>query len=84
MAILLSTLMGVGASETSDDAREFKNHQDWYGQFGGQSPTQSTRDPGLGTGAQNRYITGTASFTVPSGVSKIRVTCIGGGGGTGR
>tara|TARA_B100000427_G_scaffold98368_1_gene80893 strand:- start:3545 stop:5170 length:1626 start_codon:yes stop_codon:yes gene_type:complete len=98
MATLLSTLIGAGgASGSGTDNREYKNFQDWYGYYaGGQSngynfaTPQSTRDPGntsggTGTGAQNRRAVDNSTFTweVPTGVSKVRITCLGGGGGAG-
>ncbi len=97
MSTLLSALIGSSGASSGDDNREFKNHQDWYAYYaGGQSnsfnfPTpQSTRDAGnssggTGTGAQERRAVDNSTFqwTVPNGVSKIRVTCLGGGGGGG-
>ncbi len=101
MSVLLSTL--IGSSGSSDDPREFKNWQDWYGErYGGQNnsyPDQTTpsttRDPGnsdggTGTGAQQRRAPGQNSaagqafnWVVPTGVTKIRITAVGGGGGGG-
>ena len=97
MTVLLSTLIGAGAGDEAVDNREFKNYQDWYGYYaGGQgdghnfATPQSTRDAGnadggTGTGAQNRRAVDNATFTwtVPTGVSKVRITCLGGGGGGG-
>ena len=97
MTVLLSTLIGAGAGDEAVDNREFKNYQDWYGYYaGGQgdghnfATPQSTRDAGnadggTGTGAQNRRAVDNSTFTwtVPTGVSKVRITCLGGGGGGG-
>ena len=87
MSLLLSALIETGAAESvAGDEREFKRWQDWYGNsYGSSAPyeceiTQSSRSiNGVST---NRRVS-TSTFTVPSGVTKIRVTCIGAGGGGG-
>ena len=81
MPIQLSSLIPSGGSV--EDNREFKNWQDWVGNSndGHSNIGQATRVV-LGQ-TVNRRPGGSATFTVPSGVTKIRVTCIGGGGGGG-
>tara|TARA_X000001036_G_scaffold429672_1_gene461195 strand:+ start:2678 stop:4360 length:1683 start_codon:yes stop_codon:yes gene_type:complete len=89
MSLLLSALIETGASGGvgGDDDREFKRWQDWYGQsYGDSAPyeceiTQSTRSI---NGVSKERRAQTSSFTVPSGVTKVRITCIGAGGGGGR
>ena len=87
MSILLSALIdsGGGAGGVSD-GREFKRWQDFYGEHSGPNAyhceiTQSQRT--VNGVAVNRMVQ-TTTWTVPSGVSKIRVTAIGAGGGGGR
>jgi len=87
MSILLSALIdsGGGAGGVSD-GREFKRWQDFYGEHSGPNAyhceiTQSQRT--VNGVAVNRMVQNT-TWTVPSGISKIRVTAIGAGGGGGR
>ena len=81
MPIQLSSLIPSGGSV--EDNREFKNWQDWVGDCNDSHSNigQATRVV-LGQ-TVNRRPGGSATFTVPSGVSKVRVTCIGAGGGGG-
>ena len=92
MSILLSALIdtGGGAAGGVSDSREFKRWQDFYGESQSASGiptsyvseiTQSQRS--INGVATNRRVH-TTTWTVPSGVTKIRVTCIGSGGGGGR
>lgn len=86
MSILLSALLGT--SGEVEDLREFKNFQDWYsydvqGSNGGIQYTMpaSTRTVGDTTVQRRIPSNGTTTWTVPSGVSKVRITCVGAGGG---
>ena len=90
MSLLLSALIETGSSSgggVAGDDREFKKWQDWYGEsYGSSAPyeceiTQSSRS--INGVSKNRRAS-TDTFTVPSGVTKVRVTCIGAGGGGGR
>lgn len=88
MSLLLSALISTGSAGGSvDDGREFKHWQDWYGEsYGGPSSYEITIPQSQRTVngvAQNRRAQNT-TWTVPSGVTKIRVTCVGAGGGGGR
>ena len=91
MSILLSALISTGSGGTSaTDGREFKKWQDFYGTQDVTSPssytsevTQSQRS--INGVAKDRMIGSSGTtWTVPSGVTKIRVTSIGSGGGGGR
>lgn len=93
MAQSLKTLIGKGATggTATIDNREFKNWQDFYGciEYGSETHMpSSTRDAGntsggTGTGPQERKVGHgvTKNWVVPNGVTKIRITAIGGGGG---
>ena len=91
MSILLSALIstGDGGGGAVSDGREFKRWQDFYGE-NDNVPTsyvaqigQSTRSIN-GVSKDRRIGSGGTTWTVPSGVTKIRVTSIGAGGGGGR
>lgn len=85
---------GGGTSTVSNiiDNREFKHWQDFFFQtYNGDGTstdnytiTQASRVVTDGGSAIDRGITSAATWTVPTGVTKIRLTCIGGGGGGGR
>ena len=92
MAQSLKTLIGKGGGGGSGatDVREFKNFQDWYGvtqQRFNDIPSNSrdcgNTSGGTGTGPQERKAgyNQTINWTVPDGVTSIRVTCVGAGGG---
>tara|TARA_E500000331_G_scaffold208386_1_gene199796 strand:+ start:13575 stop:15248 length:1674 start_codon:yes stop_codon:yes gene_type:complete len=87
MSILLSALIDSGGGVGGvSDGREFKRWQDFYGEHSGPASyhteiTQSQRT--INGVAVNRMVQNT-TWTVPSGVSKIRITAIGAGGGGGR
>ncbi len=96
MAQKLSEIVGASSSSsggsTFTDNRTWKNWQDFYGDVEGftSDVPNSTRDPGnttggTGTGAQNRKVAYgvIVNWTVPTGVTKIRVSTIGGGGAGG-
>ncbi len=84
---------GGGSSSSSNiiDNRDFKTWQDFFAQtYNGDGSgtdnntiTQDSRVVTEGGSAINRAITGATTWTVPTGVTKIRITCIGGGGGGG-
>ena len=85
MALLLSSFVGSGGAAATGvitDNREFKNWQDFVG---------NTQGSGISIPQAQRIVNGVAvdrqgqshTFTVPDGVSKVRITCIGGGGGGG-
>ena len=81
----LSSLVGFGAGGgSSEDNREFKNWTDFVGQISatGQSVTIGQRTRTVNGVTYNRQVS-SGSFTVPSGVSKVRITCVGAGGAGG-
>ena len=86
----------AGSSSTESganivDNREFKNWQDFYGKtYNGDgtshvnhSITQASRVVEEGGAAIDRAVDSAQTWTVPSGVTKVRLTAIGGGGGGG-
>ena len=93
MATLLSTLVGgSGSSGSDDDAREFKNFAVYAGMW--HSWPQSAMDfsssyidgytnDSLSGAYESRFLTSSHTLTIPSGVTKVRITCIGAGGGGG-
>lgn len=94
MAQKLSDIVGAssGGAGTFTDNRTWKNWQDFYGDVESftSDVAQTQRDPGnttggTGTGAQNRKVAYgvIVNWTVPTGVTKIRVSTIGGGGAGG-
>ena len=93
MATLLSTLVGgTGSSGSDDDAREFKNFSVYAGmwhswptstmEFSSSYIDGYTNDS-LSGATESRFLTAAHTFTIPSGVTKVRITCIGAGGGGG-
>jgi len=93
MSLLLSALIDTGAASggSAPDTRTYKKWQDFYGEsmqtvVGTQLVTEIPQSQRSIDGtAQNRRVGSSGvAWTVPSGVSKIRVTCLGGGGGGGR
>ena len=94
MSLLLSALIDTDAASggsSAPDTRTYKKWQDFYGEdmqasHGAQMVTEITQSQRSIDGtAQNRRVGSSGvAWTVPSGVSKIRVTCLGGGGGGGR
>lgn len=91
MSILLSTIVkgsDASAAPAFTDNRDFKRWQDWYAGMHPSHPaseignvTQSSRTV---EGVAKNRMKYTDTFTVPTGVSKVRITVIGGGGGGGR
>lgn len=86
MSILLSALLGT--TEDADDLREFKNFQDWYSYYvaGSDGTNQytlpdSTRTANGQSVSRRIPSSGTTTWTVPSGVNKVRISCVGAGGG---
>ena len=94
MSLLLSALIDTGAASggsSAPDTRTYKKWQDFYGEDmqSGVGTTQVTEitqsQRSIDGTAQNRRVGSSGvAWTVPSGVTKIRVTCLGGGGGGGR
>ncbi len=90
MSILLSTIVkgDSSAAPAFTDNRDFKRWQDWYS---GVNPNHPIAEIGNVTDS-SRMVEGVAknrmkytdTFTVPTGVSKVRITVIAGGGGGGR
>jgi len=83
MAILLSSLVATGGETEGLDAREFKNWQDFCGQISGHSNCTIGQSTRVVNGSTVNRQQSSATFTVPSGVSKVRITMVGGGGGGG-
>lgn len=96
MSLLLSALIDTGATGggSAPDTRTYKKWQDFYaadmatsGQMATQHATTVTQSQrsidGVATDRRVDTQSGT-TWTVPSGVSKIRITVLGGGGGGGR
>ena len=94
MSLLLSALIDTGAASggsSASDTRTYKKWQDFYGEdmratLGNQYATEITQSQRSieGTATNRRVGSSGVAWTVPSGVSKIRITCLGGGGGGGR
>ena len=94
MSLLLSALIDTGAASggsSAPDTRTYKKWQDFYGEdmratLGNQYATEITQSQRSieGTATNRRVGSSGVAWTVPSGVSKIRITCLGGGGGGGR
>ena len=94
MSLLLSALIDTGAASggsSATDTRTYKKWQDFYGEdmratLGNQYATEITQSQRSieGTATNRRVGSSGVAWTVPSGVSKIRITCLGGGGGGGR
>ena len=93
MATLLSTLVGgTGSSGSDEDAREFKNFAIYAGMWHSWPQSQMEFNTSYIDGYANdslqgayesRFLSSNHTLTIPSGVTKVRITCIGAGGGGG-
>lgn len=83
MAILLSTFIASGGGSEGGDLREFKNWQDFCGQISGHTNYMIGQATRVVDGSSVNRQVSNGTFTVPSGVSKVRISMVGGGGGGG-